>query len=61
MMHTGVSRDGGLVYPAMPFASYTKVTREDCDAIYAYLRVGPAGEAAEPAARSDAFPSTTAR
>jgi len=37
MMHTGISRDGTLMYPAMPFASYTKVTREDCDAIYAYL------------------------
>ncbi|CAG2155936.1 Gluconate 2-dehydrogenase cytochrome c subunit [Cupriavidus yeoncheonensis] len=37
MMHTGVSRDGNLLYPAMPFASYTKVTREDSDAIYAYL------------------------
>ena len=37
MMHTGVGRDGTLLYPAMPFASYTKVTREDCDAIYAYL------------------------
>ncbi len=38
MMHTGRSRDGGLIYPAMPFASYTKITREDSDAIYAYLR-----------------------
>jgi len=37
MMHTGVSRDGTLLYPAMPFASYTKVTREDSDAIFAYL------------------------
>ena len=37
MMHTGVSKDGTLLYPAMPFASYTKVTREDSDAIYAYL------------------------
>jgi mono/diheme cytochrome c family protein len=37
MMHTGVSRDGTLLYPAMPFASYTKVTRADSDAIYAYL------------------------
>jgi mono/diheme cytochrome c family protein len=37
MMHTGVSRDGTLMYPAMPFASYTKVTRADSDAIYAYL------------------------
>lgn len=37
MMHTGVSRDGKLLYPAMPFASYTQVTRADSDAIYAYL------------------------
>ncbi|GAA4336578.1 cytochrome c [Pigmentiphaga soli] len=41
MMHTGVSRDGTLLYPAMPFASYTKVTREDSDAIYAYLMSVP--------------------
>ena len=41
MMHTGVSRDGALLYPAMPFASYTKITREDCDAIYAYLMSVP--------------------
>ena len=32
MMHTGISRDGTLLYPAMPFAQYTKVTRADCDA-----------------------------
>ncbi|HEX4764056.1 MAG TPA: cytochrome c [Usitatibacter sp.] len=38
MMHTGISRDGTLLYPAMPFAQYTKVTREDCDAIFAYLQ-----------------------
>ena len=25
MMHTGVSRDGTLLYPAMPFASYTRL------------------------------------
>ncbi|MDQ6683780.1 MAG: c-type cytochrome [Pseudomonadota bacterium] len=41
MMHTGVSRDGTLLYPAMPFASYTKVTRSDSDAIYAYLMATP--------------------
>ena len=41
MMHNGRFPDGGLVYPAMPFASYTKVTREDSDAIYAYLRTEP--------------------
>jgi mono/diheme cytochrome c family protein len=41
MMHTGISRDGTLLYPAMPFASYTRVTRADCDAIYAYLMSVP--------------------
>ena len=41
MMHTGISRDGTLMYPAMPFASYTKVTREDSDAIYAYIMSVP--------------------
>ena len=41
MMHTGVSRSGALLYPAMPFASYTKVTREDSDAIHAYLMSVP--------------------
>jgi mono/diheme cytochrome c family protein len=38
MMHTGVSPSGALLYPAMPFASYTKVTRADSDAIFAYLQ-----------------------
>jgi mono/diheme cytochrome c family protein len=42
-MHTGRSRDGGLIYPAMPFGAYTKVTRADSDAIFAYLQsVAPA-------------------
>jgi mono/diheme cytochrome c family protein len=41
MMHTGISRSGALLYPAMPFASYTKVTRADSDAIYAYLMSVP--------------------
>jgi mono/diheme cytochrome c family protein len=37
MMRTGIGKDGKLLYPAMPFQAYTKVTREDSDAIYAYL------------------------
>ena len=41
MMHTGRMPDGGLLYPAMPFASYTKVTRQDSDAIFAFLRSVP--------------------
>ena len=46
MMHTGRAPDGGLLYPAMPFNSYTKVTRADSDAIFAYLRTVPAVQAA---------------
>nr|WP_233196289.1 cytochrome c [Trinickia soli] len=41
MMHTGRSRDGALLYPAMPYGAYTKVTRVDSDAIFAYLRSVP--------------------
>jgi mono/diheme cytochrome c family protein len=37
-MHSGRSPTLGLLYPAMPFGSYTKVTRADSDAIFAYLR-----------------------
>jgi mono/diheme cytochrome c family protein len=40
-MHTGRFPDGGLMYPAMPFGSYTKVTHADSDAIFAYLRSVP--------------------
>jgi mono/diheme cytochrome c family protein len=40
-MHTGRFPDGGLLYPAMPFGSYTKVTRKDSDAIFAYLKTIP--------------------
>lgn len=37
-MHHGRSQDGRLLYPAFPYPSYTLVTREDSDALYAYLR-----------------------
>ena len=40
-MHSGRFPDGALIYPAMPFASYTKVTRTDSDAIFAYLKSIP--------------------
>jgi mono/diheme cytochrome c family protein len=42
MMHTGRSPKGYLLYPAMPYASYTKITRADSDAIFAYLLSVPA-------------------
>jgi mono/diheme cytochrome c family protein len=37
MLHTGRLRDGTLLYPAMPFPAYTRVTRADSDALFAYL------------------------
>ena len=37
-MHEGMRPDGGHLYPAFPYTYYTKVSREDVDAIYAFLR-----------------------
>ncbi len=37
-LHNGKSRDGTLLYPAFPYTEYTRVTRADSDALYAYLR-----------------------
>ena len=37
-MHHGRSKDGRLLYPAFPYPSYTNMTREDSDALHAYLR-----------------------
>jgi mono/diheme cytochrome c family protein len=41
-MHNGRSKDGRLLYPAFPYPSFTRITREDSDALYAYLRSVPA-------------------
>ena len=40
-LHTGRFPDGGLLYPAMPFGSYTKITRADSDAIFAFMQSVP--------------------
>ncbi|SAL37542.1 class I cytochrome c [Caballeronia sordidicola] len=48
-IHNGRSKDGSLLYPAMPFTAYTKVTRADSDAMYAYMRsVPPVNEPSRP-------------
>lgn len=47
-MHHGRSKDGRLLYPAFPYPSFTKVTREDADAIYAYLMSMPAVDQPRP-------------
>ncbi|MGA9868801.1 MAG: c-type cytochrome [Acetobacteraceae bacterium] len=41
-MHEGISADGGRLFPAFPYPWFTKVTRDDVDAIRAYLRTLPA-------------------
>ncbi|PWF49175.1 c-type cytochrome [Massilia glaciei] len=41
-LHNGKSRDGRLLYPAFPYTHYTKVTRDDTDALFAFMRSVPA-------------------
>ncbi|CAN5478332.1 cytochrome c [soil metagenome] len=36
-LHHGKSKDGRFLYPAFPFPNYTKMTRADADALFAYL------------------------
>ena len=40
-MHSGRFSECGQIYPAKPFGSKTKVTRDDSYAIFAYLRAAP--------------------
>ena len=47
-LHNGKSRDGRLLYPAFPYTSYTKVTRDDADALYAFMQSLPAHKAPSP-------------
>jgi mono/diheme cytochrome c family protein len=41
-LHNGRSKNGRLLYPAFPYTNYTQVTREDSDALFAYLGSLPA-------------------
>ncbi|TFY97198.1 c-type cytochrome [Ramlibacter humi] len=41
-MHEGIDHEGRHLYPAFPYNYYTQVTREDSDAMFAYLRTVPA-------------------
>jgi mono/diheme cytochrome c family protein len=52
-LHHGKSKDGTLLYPAFPYTNFTKVTRADADAMYAYFRTVPAvrAESKEPELR----------
>lgn len=40
-LHAGVNRQGQFLYPAFPYTSYTKVSRDDALAIFAYLQSLP--------------------
>ena len=41
-LHNGKSKDGRLLYPAFPYTNYTRITRDDSDALYAYFQSVPA-------------------
>ena len=41
-LHHGRSKSGRLLYPAFPYPNYTRVSRADADAIFAYLQSLPA-------------------
>lgn len=40
-LHNGKSKNGRLLYPAFPFPNYSRVTRDDADALFAYLQSLP--------------------
>jgi mono/diheme cytochrome c family protein len=48
-LHSGVGQHGELLYPAFSYTSFTKVTREDAIAIFAYLQsLAPVKQPAQP-------------
>jgi mono/diheme cytochrome c family protein len=44
-LHRGVAKDGAHLYPAFPYASYTRLSRDDAVAMKAYLFTLPAEHA----------------
>ena len=48
-LHNGYSKDGTLLYPTFPYTNYTKISRRDSDAMFAYLRtIAPVSQANHP-------------
>lgn len=41
-LHTGINAEGHHLYPAFPYAYFTRVSRADSDAMLAYLKTVPA-------------------
>jgi mono/diheme cytochrome c family protein len=47
-LHHGKSKDGSFLYPAFPYTNYTKITREDSNALFAYMQtVTPVRQASQ--------------
>ncbi|MBR7801377.1 cytochrome c [Undibacterium fentianense] len=40
-LHNGKAKGGRLLYPSFPFQNYTHITRDDADAMFAYLQTLP--------------------
>ncbi|MGI9383437.1 MAG: c-type cytochrome [Methyloligellaceae bacterium] len=40
-MHSGIRKDGAHLYPVMPYPWFTKMTRQDVDALKTYLETVP--------------------
>lgn len=57
-LHHGKSRDGRSLYPAFPYPSYSHMTRDDSDALFAYLQTVPPVEQTPPEHALD-FPYNT--
>jgi mono/diheme cytochrome c family protein len=48
-LHNGYSKDGTLLYPTFPYTNYTKISRRDSDAMFAYLHtIAPVSQANHP-------------
>jgi mono/diheme cytochrome c family protein len=41
-IHDGKSKDGSLLYPAFPYTNFTKISRSDADAMFAFFKTIPA-------------------
>ena len=48
-LHHGRSKDGRLLYPAFPYTNYTRVSREDSDALFAFFQSLPPKASPTPA------------
>jgi mono/diheme cytochrome c family protein len=40
-LHNGYAKNGTLLYPTFPYTNYTKISRRDADAMFAYLKTVP--------------------